>query len=119
MKKILATACAAALVGGFLFADGHPTGDDAIKARQAAMKAVGAAAKAGDFAAMNEAALVAQTAFTDNTSVTGTLETKASPAIWDDADGFNAIMMQLIDLSAAGDKSVFGTCKACHSDYRS
>lgn len=109
---------AAVAIGGIALADGHPTGDAAIEARQAAMKAVGAAAKARDFAALNEAALSAQVAFQANTTADGTLTTKAIPAIWDDADGFNAIMTQLIDLSAAEDQAAFGTCKACHKDYR-
>jgi len=60
----------------------------------------------------------AQVAFQANTTADGTLTTKAIPAIWDDADGFNAIMTQLIDLSAAEDQAAFGTCKACHKDYR-
>ena len=118
MRLKLLSLTAAVALGGLAIADGHPTGDAAIEARQAAMKAVGAAAKAGDFAAMNEAALAAQVAFQADTTADGTLETKASPAIWEDADGFSAVMTQLIDLSAAGDSAVFGTCKACHKDYR-
>ena len=117
LKMALAGATAV-LIGGLAVADNHPTGDAAIQARQAAMKAIGAAAKAGDFAAMNEAAVEAQVAFIDDTTADGTQKTEASPAIWSDKEGFDTIMLQLIELSAAGDKAVFGTCKSCHGDYR-
>lgn len=94
--------------------------DDDIKARQAAMKAVGAAAKAGDFAAMNEAAIAAKAAFAANTAGQGSVETKALDSIWGDgAAGFNTLMDQLISASGAGDKGAFATCKGCHKDYRS
>jgi cytochrome c556 len=93
-------------------------GDESILARQAAMKAVGAAAKAGDFAAMNEAALVAQEAFKVDTSDDGFAPTEARPEIWANMDAFGALMNDLVTKSAAADKSVFGSCKACHADYR-
>ncbi|MEM7240551.1 MAG: hypothetical protein AAF429_00040 [Pseudomonadota bacterium] len=118
MKAKIFGIAAALLVSSVGVADNHPTGDAAIEARQTAMKAVGAAAKAGDFPALNEAALASQIAFQADTTADGTLKTKASPAIWEDAAGFNAIMTQLIELSTAGDRAAFGTCKACHSDYR-
>ena len=91
--------------------------DATILERQAAMKAVGAAAKAGDFAAMNKAALLAQAAFQIDTT-DGFAPTEARPEIWANMDAFNALMNDLVTKSAAADKSVFGSCKACHADYR-
>lgn len=93
-------------------------GDESILARQAAMKAVGVAAKAGDFAAMNKAALIAQEAFKVDTTADGFAPTEARPEIWANNDAFNAIMNDLLTKSAAADKEVFGSCKACHADYR-
>ena len=110
---------AIALSTSFVYADGHLSGDGAIEARQAAMKLVGKSAKAGDFAALNEAAIAAKAAFAADTTQDGSLPTKATANIWSDPDGFNALMDEMIDKSAAGDRAVFGTCKACHSDYRS
>ena len=118
MKLKMTVAGLVIALGGIAIADNHPTGDAAIQARQAAMKGVGAAAKAGDFPAMVEAAQTAQVAFTDDTTADGTLETKAAANIWTDKEGFDAIMGQMIELAGAGDQAVFGTCKACHSDYR-
>ena len=89
-------------------------GDESILARQAAMKAVGVAAKAGDFAAMNKAALIAQEAFKVDTTADGFAPTEARPEIWANNDAFN----DLLTKSAAADKEVFGSCKACHADYR-
>ena len=57
---------------------------------------------------------------------------EASPAIWDDPDGFSAAIKKWKDattaaidaapqtLEAAGPvmKSVMGNCKSCHDDYR-
>lgn len=114
MKRILT---AATLVGALATA-ALAAPDDDIMARQAAMKAIGAAAKAGDFEAMNKAALEAQAAFKADTTGQGTLPTESSPAIWTNMAGFDAIMNELVTKSAAADKSVFGTCKACHADYR-
>ncbi|GLQ35430.1 hypothetical protein GCM10007939_17130 [Amylibacter marinus] len=94
------------------------TPDEDITARQATMKAIGAAAKAGDFAAMNAAAIEAKAAFMVDTTGQGTVKTTALDTIWTDADAFNAIMDSLVEKSAAADKAVFGTCKACHADYR-
>lgn len=105
-------------IGSIAVADGHLSGDAAVEARQAAMKAVGQAAKAGDFVAMNEAAIAAQAAFLPDTTGNATLPTKAAENIWSDPEGFAKVMSEMVDLSAAGDKSVFGTCKACHSAYR-
>lgn len=114
MKKVIIGAITCALMATFVSA----APDDDIKARQAAMKAVGAAAKAGDFAAMNEAALVAKAAFMIDTTGQGSVATKSAANIWTDMDGFNVIMDEMISKSATADKSVFGTCKACHSAYR-
>ena len=115
MKKFMLGATIAATAAATMaFADA----DSAIGARQTAMKAVGAAAKAQDFAAMNQAALAAQAAFNENTAGAGTLKTTAADNIWSDKAGFDAIMAQLISLSAAGDPAVFGTCKSCHKSYR-
>ena len=118
MKVRLSIAALAIAIGGVVVADNHPTGDAAIEARQAAMKAIGAAAKAGDFPAMAEAAVEAQTAFLDDTTADGTVKTEASPTIWTDKENFDAVLGQLIELAQAGDKEVFGTCKSCHGDYR-
>lgn len=114
MKKIILGAIAAAAMTSMVSADGHSS----IEARQAAMKAVGAAAKAKDFAAMNTAALAAQAAFKEDTSGISGVKTEASPAIWTNSAKFDEIMGQLVSLSAAGSQDVFGTCKACHADYR-
>ncbi|PIB23065.1 hypothetical protein BFP76_08530 [Amylibacter kogurei] len=114
MKKLI-MGLAVAAFSTAAFADA----DDSIKARQAAMKAVGAAAKAGDFAAINKAALEAQVAFAENTDGMGSVETEALPAVWADSDQFNSIMENLITASAAGDKdATFGACKECHTSFR-
>lgn len=113
MKKLIGAAVIAAISGSVVFA---ATADD-IKARQSAMKTVGKAAKAGDFAAMNEGAIAAKAAFAVDTTGSGG-DTEASDKIWSDAAGFGKIMDELVTLSAAGDKAVFGTCKACHKGYR-
>lgn len=97
---------------------GFAAGDDSIAARKAAMKAIGKAAKAQDFAAMNTAALAAQKAFKTDTTGNAAMGTEASDAIWSDSAGFDKSMNDLIALSAAGDKAAFGTCKACHKGYR-
>jgi cytochrome c556 len=113
MKNLMIGAAMICATATTAFADADAT----IMARQAAMKAVGAAAKAGDFAAMNKAALVAQEAFqTDTTD--GFVPTEARPEIWVNLDAFNVLMDQLVAKSAAADKSVFESCKACHADYR-
>jgi cytochrome c556 len=114
MKKILAMT---AIIGA-ISTTAMAAPDDDILARQAAMKAVGAAAKAGDFAAMNKAAMQAQELFKVDTSGQGTVPTEARPEIWTDMAAFDAIMNDLVTKSAAADKSVFGSCKACHADYR-
>ena len=114
MKKLIAGGLIAVTAAGAAFA----MANDAITARQAAMKAIGAAAKAQDFAAMNVAALAAQEAFMEDTRASGSLPTEAADAIWDDKAGFDAIMADLVTKSAAGDGSVFDSCKACHKDYR-
>lgn len=114
MKRIIMSVAVVGTVATAAFAG--PNED--IMARQAAMKAVGAAAKAGDFAAMNEAAVAAKAAFMVDTTGQGTAVTEARPQIWTDAAGFGAIMDEFVAKSAAGDKAVFGTCKACHADYR-
>jgi len=106
MKRIIMSVAVVGTVATAAFAG--PNED--IMARQAAMKAVGAAAKAGDFAAMNEAAVAAKAAFMVDTTGQGTAVTEAR--------GFGAIMDEFVAKSAAGDKAVFGTCKACHADYR-
>jgi cytochrome c556 len=116
MKTLLTTFVVFGLTSGMALADA----DTAIKERQAAMKAVGQAAKAGDMAGVSKAATEAKAAFLMPTAGKGTMETKALDKIWGDgADGFNALMDELIKASAAGDKAAFGTCKACHKDYRS
>lgn len=115
MKKILLGSILASVIGVAAVADAAM---DAIDARQAAMKAIGGAAKAGDFAKMNEAALAAKEAFMLDTSALVEAKTGASPAIWQSKEGFDAIMDDLITFSAAESKEVFGTCKACHKDYR-
>lgn len=114
MKKILTGALAVTVAATMAWA----AADDDIKARQTAMKAAGAAAKAQDFAALAEAAKAAQAAFKADTSGQGSMKTEASPAIWTDAAGFDKIMNDFVTLAAAGDKAVFGTCKSCHQGYR-
>lgn len=114
MKRMITTVAVLGTLATAAFAGP----DEDIMARQSAMKAVGAAAKAGDFAAMNEAAIAAKAAFMVDTTGQGTVPTEALPAIWENADAFNAIMDTLVTKSAAADKSLFGTCKACHADYR-
>jgi cytochrome c556 len=113
MRKLMTAAVIACATTTGAFADADAT----IMERQTAMKAVGAAAKAGDFAAMNKAAMMAQAAFQIDTR-DGFAPTEARPEIWDNLDAFNAIMDDLVAKSAAADKSVFGSCKACHADYR-
>lgn len=113
MKQIIIGAALVCATATTTFADADAT----IMARQAAMKDIGAAAKAGDFAAMNKAALVAKEAFQIDTT-DGFAPTEARPEIWANMDAFNALMDELITKSAAADKSVFGSCKACHADYR-
>lgn len=113
MRKFIAATVIACATSTGAFADADAT----ILERQAAMKAVGAAAKAGDFAAMNKAALLAQAAFQIDTT-DGFAPTEARPEIWANMDAFNALMNDLVTKSAAADKSVFGSCKACHADYR-
>lgn len=117
MKKTTMGLAALALSAGFVVADGHLDQEAAIKARQEAMRAIGAGAKAGDFTAINEAALAAKAAFAVDTTGNAMLN-EAAPAIWEDAEKFNGIMDQLIELSAASDKALFGTCKSCHADFR-
>ena len=114
MKKILFGGACVLASASIVWA----AGNDDILARQTAMKAVGAAAKAGDFEAMNKAAMAAQAAFKVDTRGAGDAKTEASDAIWANPAGFDDQMGKLIALSEAGDKSVFGTCKACHADYR-
>lgn len=113
MRNLMIGAAMICATATTAFADADAT----IMERQAAMKAVGAAAKAQDFAAMNKAAMIAQEAFKIDTR-DGFAPTEANPTIWDNMDAFNAIMDDLVAKSAAADKSVFGTCKACHADYR-
>lgn len=113
MKKFITAAIVACATTTGAFADDDAT----IMERQAAMKAVGAAAKVGDFAAMNVAALSAQAAFQVDTT-DGFAPTEARPEIWENMDAFNALMNDLVAKSAAADKSVFESCKACHADYR-
>lgn len=115
MKKLVIGTLVLGLIGASAFADAAM---DAIDARQAAMKAVGGAAKAGDFAKMNEAAIAAKEAFMLDTSALVEAKTEASPAIWENKEGFDAIMDNLIAFSAAESKEAFGTCKACHKEYR-
>lgn len=114
MKKLIAGGLIAMTAATAAFA----MANDAITARQAAMKAVGAAAKAQDFAAMHQAALAAQAAFMEDTSGSGTIPTEAADAIWTDKASFDAIMGDLVTKAAAGDRAVFDSCKACHKDYR-
>ena len=114
MKKLIASVAMIGAMTTGAFADV----DANILARQAAMKNVGAAAKLGDFAAINKAALVAKEAFMVDTTADSSLPTAARPEIWANKDAFDVLMDTLISKSAAADKSVFGSCKACHADYR-
>lgn len=115
MKKTLYTLLAIGLTSTGAIADSNAD----IMARQAAMKAVGAGAKAKDFDAINKNAIIAKAAFMNDTSADGTAETTAIAAIWTDKAKFDGILDQLITASAAGDAgATFATCKACHSEYR-
>ena len=116
MNKIITAALIATTISGAVFAG---TNDDII-ARQKIMKGIGAAAKAGDFAALTEASdpEITIPAFSINTTDRGDALTEASDAIWTDFAKFEGLLLELNAKAAAGDQSVFGTCKACHADYR-
>lgn len=117
MKKIILGAMLVCCTATVSFADANAD----IMARQAIMKAIGAAAKAGDFEAIAKAAdpAISIPAFAINTSGQGDVKTTASDAIWTDFEKFEGLMGELFAKASAGDKAAFGTCKACHTDYRS
>ena len=116
MKTLITATLIAATTTGAAFAGVNAD----ILARQTIMKAIGAAAKAGDFGALAEASNPEITipAFTIDTTDRGDAVTEASNAIWTDFARFEGLLIQMNEKALAGDKSVFGTCKSCHADYR-
>lgn len=117
MKKIVTGLVMTSFVAGAAFADANAD----IQARQAIMKSIAAAAKAGDMDALAKAADAEVTvpAFMINTAGQGDVKTTALDKIWDDFDAFKVGLVEMSDAAAAGDKdAVFATCKACHGEYR-
>ena len=91
--------------------------DDPIAQRQAAMKAMGAALKAGDVAAVVPLAVELKMLFPEgSTSATS----RADPKIWLEWDNFVGILDKLeADATAGAAIPVLGgSCKSCHDDYR-
>ncbi|MEO0344538.1 MAG: hypothetical protein AAF198_13980 [Pseudomonadota bacterium] len=114
MKRLTAILLALT-VGTAAFANA----DDDIMARQALMKQVGAAAKAGDLNALADAGAQALVAFRVDTTGQGSVETKAAANIWTDQAGFEALLNEMVTAARAGDRdATFATCKTCHSTYR-
>lgn len=144
-SKVMA---AGVLLLGFGIAAGHAaTADEAIKGRQACMKANGAAMgvmvpmikaeKPYDNAAVQAALAATEAAcagwatwWAEDTKPGGATETWAKEAVWTDAAGFEAAGAKYgaafgaLKASAdeAGFKAAFGefggTCKSCHETFR-
>ncbi|MGJ8528366.1 c-type cytochrome [Maritalea sp.] len=91
--------------------------EDPIAQRQAAMKAMGAALKAGDAAAVAPLAAKLKMLFPEG-SMSATSE--ASPKIWEEWDMFVGILDKLeADATAGAAIPVLGgSCKSCHDQYR-
>jgi cytochrome c556 len=91
--------------------------DDPIAARQAAMKAMGAALRSGDTATVATKAAELKLLFPEG-SVSDTSE--ASPKIWEEWDDFIAIFDKLEADATAGAAvpDIGASCKACHDAYR-
>jgi cytochrome c556 len=140
---VVAGAVSLVIGSGFAFAGG----DDAIKARQACMKANGADMKVMvpmikgeapyDAAAVQATLAASETAcakwsefWPEDSMTSTTVKTKALDAIWKDPKGFEAAgaayYKAFTDLKAtkdeAGFKAAFGafgeTCKGCHEKFR-
>jgi len=101
-----------AFAGSAIVAD-----EDPIAVRQAAMKDMGAALKAGDVAAVAPLAAQLKLLFPE-----GSMSDKsaATPKIWEDMDGFLALFDKLeADATAGAAIPVLGgSCKSCHDTYR-
>lgn len=91
--------------------------DDPIAARQAAMKAMGGALKAGDTATVAAKAAELKLLFPEGSM---SEKSEASPKIWEEWDDFIAIFDKLeADATAGAAVPVLGgSCKACHDNYR-
>ena len=123
-----------------VLADTPLTADQAVAARQAAMKADGRALRGSD-AFTGDKAVAALTAVQDNYTKLPSLfikdsvtdKSEALPAIWDNFDKFSAIFKKGADAAAdgiaaikAGDtakyqadiKIIASTCNECHDTYR-
>ena len=143
LTKITALALAGVLslsAAATVLADTPLTADQAVAARQAAMKADGRALRGSD-AFTGDKAVAALTAVQDNYTKLPSLfikdsvtdKSEALPAIWDNFDKFSAIFKKGADAAAdgiaaikAGDtakyqadiKIIASTCNECHDTYR-
>lgn len=147
MQRALPTLAVVAVLGaGMAFA---ATVDDQIKARQDEMKANGDALKslagiirgvtpydsalvASELARMTKAMADARAANAwDVSARTGTIQTRALPAVWDNAagfaDAFKALEDGIAKVGATTDEASFKAafpalgqaCKNCHDQFRS
>ena len=123
-----------------VFADTPLTADQAVAARQAAMKADGRALRGSDALTGDKAIAVLTTVQDNYTKLPAlfikdsiTAKSEALPAIWDNFDKFSAIFKKGADAATdgiaainAGDtakyqadiKIIGSTCNECHDTYR-